>query len=101
MANSLPFLVTACTVPGPLTRRDHGRRGAGALPVFGDVEGPFKSQVSLLVVVDERGHGIVVATGEHARGGVLFLEALGVERRLVGVRGVASLEGASVSGQVR
>lgn len=74
MANSLPFLVTACTVPGPLTRRDHGRRGAGALPVFGDVEGPFKSQVSLLVVVDERGHGIVVATGEHARGGVLFLD---------------------------
>jgi hypothetical protein len=36
------------------------------LPVLGNVEAPLELQVRLLVVVDEAGDGVVVATSEHA-----------------------------------
>ena len=39
---------------------------AGALPVLGDVEAPLELEVLLLVIIDEAGDGVVVATGEHA-----------------------------------
>lgn len=47
------------------------------LPVLLDVEGPLKLQVSLLVVIDELGHGVVVTTSHHARGCGLCLDCSG------------------------
>lgn len=42
------------------------RRKVVALPVLGNVEAPLKLEVGDLVVVDEAGDGVVVATGKHA-----------------------------------
>lgn len=44
------------------------------LPVLGDVEGPFEEEVGVVVIVDELGHGVVVAAGDHARGGLLLVD---------------------------
>lgn len=41
------------------------------LPVLGDVEGPLEVEVGVVVVVDELGYSVVVATGDHARRGFL------------------------------
>lgn len=40
--------------------------GDVVLPVLLDVECPFEGEVVLVVVVDELGDGVVVATGDHA-----------------------------------
>ena len=45
-------------------------------PILLDVEGPGELQVSLVVVVNELGHGGVVATAEHARGSGLGLDCV-------------------------
>lgn len=37
-----------------------------SLPILFDVKGPFEFEVGLLVVVDEFGDGVVVATCHHA-----------------------------------
>jgi hypothetical protein len=36
------------------------------LPVLLDVKGPLELQVGLLVIIDELGDGVVMATGHHA-----------------------------------
>jgi hypothetical protein len=38
-----------------------------SFPVLLDVERPFELQVGVLIVIDELGDGLVVATAEHAR----------------------------------
>jgi len=37
------------------------------LPVLGNVKRPFELQVSCIIIVNEFGNGIVMATGHHAR----------------------------------
>lgn len=44
------------------------------LPVLGNVEAPLELEMSLLVVVDKAGDGIIVATSEHSRRGFLLLD---------------------------
>lgn len=38
------------------------------LPVLLDVERPLELEMGVVVVVDEFGHGIIVAAGQHAGG---------------------------------
>ena len=42
------------------------------LPVFGDVEGPLKLQVLVLVIIHEGGDGGVVTASEHASWSILL-----------------------------
>jgi hypothetical protein len=44
-----------------------------SFPVLLDIERPLELQMGVLVVVDELGDGLVVATAEHARRGGLGL----------------------------
>lgn len=39
------------------------------LPILGNVERPLEQEVGVVVVVEELGHGVVVAAGQHAGGG--------------------------------
>jgi hypothetical protein len=45
-----------------------------SFPILLDVKGPLELQVGVLVIVDELGHGFVVATAEHTRGGGFGLD---------------------------
>jgi hypothetical protein len=45
-------------------------------PVLLNVEGPSELQVSLIVIINELGHGGVVATAEHAGGSGLGLDCV-------------------------
>ena len=38
-------------------------------PILGNVERPLEQEVGVVVVVEELGHGVVVAAGQHAGGG--------------------------------
>lgn len=44
------------------------------LPVLANVEAPLEMEMSLLVVIDEAGDGVVVTAREHAGGSLLFLD---------------------------
>lgn len=44
------------------------------LPVLADVEAPLELEMGLLVVIDEAGHGVVMAAREHAGGSLLLLD---------------------------
>jgi hypothetical protein len=52
-----------------------------SFPVLLDVERPLELQMDVVVVVDELGDGLVVATAEHARRGGLGLDCEGCQRR--------------------
>jgi hypothetical protein len=61
------------------------RRSAVALPlcsfpVLLDVERPLELQVSVVVIIDELGNGLVVATTEHTRRGGFGLDYKGRQR---------------------
>ena len=44
----------------------------GDLPVLGNIKRPLEQQVRVFIVIDELGDGIVVTTGNHARGSLLL-----------------------------
>jgi hypothetical protein len=44
------------------------------LPVFANVEAPLELKMRLLIIVNEAGNGIVVATCEHAGRSLLLLD---------------------------
>lgn len=44
------------------------------LPILGDIERPLEQQVSVVIVVDELGDGIVVTAGKHAGGGLFLVD---------------------------
>jgi hypothetical protein len=51
------------------------------LPVLGNVEAPFEFKVLLLVIIDEGGDCVVVATSQHARRRIFFLDCRNCQYR--------------------
>jgi hypothetical protein len=47
---------------------------SSSFPVLLDVEGPLELQMGVVVIVDELGDGLVVATAEHAGGSGFWLD---------------------------
>jgi hypothetical protein len=47
---------------------------SSSFPVLLDVKGPLELQMGVVIIVDELGDGLVVATAEHAGGGGFWLD---------------------------
>ena len=47
------------------------------LPVLADIEAPLELEMSLLVVVNKAGDGVVVSASEHAGGSIFLLDYTG------------------------
>lgn len=58
----------------PIFKRFRNADKQENLPVLADIETPLKLKVLLLIVVNEAGDGVVVATGEHAGRSLLLLD---------------------------
>ena len=44
------------------------------LPILRNIKRPFKLQVSCVIIINESGNGIVMATSHHARGSLLRVD---------------------------
>lgn len=53
-------------------QRSISPRASDCLPVLGNVERPLELEVSVVIVIDETGHGVVVTAGNHARRSLLL-----------------------------